>query len=60
MKKLIQEAKYDVICDICGLALENQFKNDVIVLIKGDTEYNFCSNECLIKFINVELQKESR
>jgi len=58
MRKLIQEAKYDVICDVCGLALENQIFKDKITLLIGDTEYNFCSYICLFKFIEAEAKKE--
>lgn len=58
MRKLIQEAKYDIICDTCGRALESQIKSDGIKLIIVDTQYDFCSNDCLISFINVACTKE--
>ena len=58
MRKLIQEAKYDIICDTCGTALENQILIDRITLILGDTEYNFCSYPCMVQFLINELKKE--
>ena len=60
MRRLIQEAKYDVICDTCGRALELQIKSDRIKLTLVDTQYDFCSMECLVSFINAELTKESK
>jgi hypothetical protein len=58
MKKLIQEAKYDIICDTCGRDLDFQLKSDRIRLTILDTDYDFCSLECLLDFINAESTKE--
>jgi hypothetical protein len=58
MRRLVQEAKYDVICDTCGRALESQIKSDGIKLIIVDTEYDFCSMKCLVSFLYAEITKE--
>jgi hypothetical protein len=59
MRKLIQEAKYDIICDTCGRDLDCQLKNDRIQLIILDTQFDFCSNDCLISFVQTALTKEN-
>jgi hypothetical protein len=63
MKQTIQNAIYQFNCDTCG-----QFLNQGIPItisfgygseLDGE-EYHFCSNECLLSFIEAELKKETK
>jgi len=65
MKRIIQQAKLQYLCDTCGIDLLKKIHGIPVEIsfsygheLDGE-EYHFCSNRCLLKFIIAEENKNN-